>query len=157
VDSRKILRRSCRGDSDGGAGGGRSVMATSGIVSISVVFPGLRRSAGRGKCRGYELEADFFSFPRINAAGGRRGAAQMSRLQAALYFFCCPLAAPRVASVRASPRRVRKTQSRSRSALDLSARSSPELTLSGSTADIIIRQVVRSATSPSNSWKRANW
>ena len=56
---------------------------------------------------GYELEADFFSFPRINAAGGRRGAAQMARLRAALYFFCFPLAAPRVASVRASPRRVR--------------------------------------------------
>ena len=32
---------------------------------------------------------------------------QMSWLQAALYFFCFPLAAPRVASVRASPRRVR--------------------------------------------------
>ena len=34
-------------------------------------------------------------------------AAQMSRLQAALYFFCFPLAAPRVARVLASPRRVR--------------------------------------------------
>ena len=45
-DSLSILKRSCSGLSDGGAGGGRSVMATSGM--ISVVFLGLTWSARRG-------------------------------------------------------------------------------------------------------------
>ena len=36
VDSLNILNRSCNGDSEGGAGGGRSVMATSGMVSFLV-------------------------------------------------------------------------------------------------------------------------
>ena len=81
----------------GGGGGG----AARGFLSIL----GLTRpEAARG---GVRSRAGFCCFPRINAAGGRRGAALMSRLQAALYFFCFPLAAPRVARVLASPRRVR--------------------------------------------------
>ena len=36
VHSLSIRNRSCNGDSEGGAGGGRSVMATSGMVSFLV-------------------------------------------------------------------------------------------------------------------------
>ena len=81
---------------------------------------------------------------------------QMSRLRAALRFFWFPLAARRLATVFTAQRRLGNAEP-VRSALDLSARSSPELTPSGLTADIILRQAARSVTSPSNSWKRANW
>ena len=83
VDSRNMRRRSCRGDSDGGAGGGRSVMATSGIFEFLLFSLDYGRSA----------------------AGG--GAAQISRLRAALRFFWFSLAARRVPSVLASLRRVK--------------------------------------------------
>ena len=79
MDSRRILNRSCKGDSDGGAGGGRSVMATSGI---SAVFPGLPR-------------------PEVGAS-----MRQMSRLRAALRFFWFPLAARRLATVFTAQRRL---------------------------------------------------
>jgi len=85
VDSRRIRNRSCKGDSDGGAGGGLSVMATSGMVSV--VFLGLTWfvSARRGgKCRGYKLRCTSFAFRWLRhgsrESSRRRGALEMGEL-----------------------------------------------------------------------------